>query len=150
MKYFTIDELCKSVTASNKHIDNTPNEEQRENLIALIVEVLDPLREAFGKPIIVNSGFRCEKLNKLVGGAKTSQHTTGEAVDIQSVGDKYNKELFALALKTCKYDQLIFEYDKGGRVPDWIHISFKKNGGNRKQVLEAVRSKNKTVYIAYK
>jgi len=68
MKYFTINELCKSSVASKKKIDNTPSEEVKVNLERLINEVLDPIREEFGKPITVTSGYRCSKLNKEVGG----------------------------------------------------------------------------------
>ena len=87
MKYFTIKELISSSTATQHNINNTPTKEIEENLKALVDNILDPLREAYGKPIIVNSGFRCEKLNNLVGGSRTSQHRTGHAADIKSVSD---------------------------------------------------------------
>ena len=74
MKYFTINELTKSATATSKGIDNTPTKEVVGNLTTLVDKVLDPLREAYGKPIKVNSGYRCPKLNKAVGGSATSQH----------------------------------------------------------------------------
>ena len=77
MKYFTIKELCKSNTAIKYGIDNTPTPEVEQNLIALIENVLDPLREAWGSPIIINSGYRCPILNKAVGGSKTSSHMSG-------------------------------------------------------------------------
>lgn len=144
MKYFTINELTKSSTAVRYNIDNSAKGEVVKNLILLVDEVLDPLREKFGRPIIVNSGYRCEALNKKVGGSKTSQHMTGQAVDIQSIGDKYNTELFELA-KTMDYDQLIAEFGSIVR-PDWIHISYVSPEKNRHQILQAVKVNGKTVY----
>lgn len=142
MKYFTIKELCKSQTATKLGIDNTPNEEELNNLHILVDKLLDPLREMFRRAIIVNSGFRCELLNKKVGGSKTSQHRYGKAADIQSVGDKYNHELYELA-KTLDFDQLIWEYGNDER-PDWIHISWSENP--RHQILKAKKVGGRTVY----
>ena len=87
MKFFTIKELTKSTTAQQKGIKNVPSKEQEQNLIALIENVLDPLREAYGKPIVVTSGYRCPALNKAVGGASNSQHMTGQAADIRTIED---------------------------------------------------------------
>ena len=84
-KYFTINELTKSSTAQRLHINNNPTQEVKDNLNKLIDNVLDPLRELYGKPIIVNSGYRSFKLNKVVGGAKNSQHLVGQASDIRTV-----------------------------------------------------------------
>jgi uncharacterized protein YcbK (DUF882 family) len=101
MKYFTIKELTKSGTAMRLGIDNNPDKKALLNLEKLIKYILDPLREAYGKPIVISSGYRCEKLNRILGGSKTSQHATGEAVDIRSVSDtpEDNKELFDLIQK---------------------------------------------------
>lgn len=130
-KYFTINELAKSDTANAKGINNTPCKCAESNLNALIDNVLDVLREAYGKPIKVNSGYRCEALNKAVRGAKNSQHLVGEAVDITGGSKAENKRIFELA-KTMNlpFDQLIDERDYS-----WIHISYKQNGKNRLQVL---------------
>lgn len=122
MKYFTIKELCKSNTAKQKGIDNTPTPEAEENLVLLIEKVLDPLREAWGEPIIVTSGYRGEKLNKLVGGSKTSQHMTGQAADIRTVSDtkEDNRKLYELVkVLGLPVDQCINEYDY-----DWVHVSY--------------------------
>lgn len=129
MKYFTIKELCKSSTATQKGIDNTPNSEIVSNLEQLVDKVLDPLREEFGKPIIVNSGYRSSALNKVVKGAANSQHVSGQAADI-TAGSKFeNEKLFILAQKLdLPFDQLIDE-----RNYSWIHISHSPK--NRKQVL---------------
>ena len=108
MKYFTIKELCKSSTATLKRIDNTPNSEIVNNLEQLVDNILDPLREKYGKPIKVNSGFRCPELNKIVGGSKTSQHLTGFAADITAGTVSENKKLFDLIQQLdLPFDQLI-------------------------------------------
>ena len=120
MKYFTFNELCRSETASKHKIDNTPSAEIIANLTALVDNVLDPLREAWGRPIIVTSGYRCEVLNKLVGGAPTSQHKQGQAADISAGSIEDNKKLFDLAIKLkLPYDQIIDEYGY-----KWVHISY--------------------------
>lgn len=143
MKYFTIQELTKSATAQRKGIDNTPSTEVKRSLTALIEKVLDPLREAYGKPIVVTSGYRCEKLNKAVGGAASSQHVKGEAADIRSVQDtpEENKKLFDLIVKLkLPFDQLINEYGY-----DWVHVSF--GARHRRQKLKAVKKNGRTTYI---
>lgn len=147
MKYFTVNELCKSSTATKKGIANVPSAEERANLEALIANVLDPLREAWGKPIVVNSGFRCERLNKAVGGAAGSQHKTGEAADIEAVtrDPADNRRLFELVLKLgLPFDQMINEFGY-----DWVHISFSRSR-RRGQVLEAKKSGGQTVYVSMK
>lgn len=131
MKFFTLNELIKSDAAKRSKINNTPNKQEENNLIALVENILDPLREAYGKPIIVTSGFRCERLNKLVNGSKTSQHRTGQAADIRTVEDtvEENKKLFDLAQElNLPFDQLIDEYNF-----DWVHVSYSPR--NRKQIL---------------
>lgn len=131
MKFFTIAELCYSAAAEKTGLTNTPTKSDIKNLHRLVDNVLDPLREAWGGPITVNSGFRSKQVNKLVGGANSSQHMRGQAADI-SVGSKEdNKRLFELA-KSLKldFDQLIDE--KNYR---WIHISYAPFGTNRHQIL---------------
>ena len=144
MKYFTIQELTKSATAQRKGIDNTPSAEVKRSLTALIDKVLDPLREAYGKPIVVTSGYRCLKLNKAVGGAASSQHVKGEAADIRSVQDtpEENKKLWDLIIELkLPYDQLINEYGY-----DWVHVSY--GSRHRRQKLKAVRRNGRTVYLS--
>ena len=131
MKFFTIKELTKSDIAKRSKINNIPTIQEKNNLISLVENILDPLREAYGKPIIVTSGFRCERLNKLVNGSRTSQHQTGQAVDIRSVEDtgEENKKIFDLILElNLPFDQLINEYNY-----DWIHVSYSPR--NRRQIL---------------
>lgn len=130
-KYFSLDELTHSDTAKARGIDNSiPNDEVRQNLIALIQNVLDPVREAHGSAISVNSGYRCPTLNSAVGGVSNSQHKTGQAADI-SVGSKTaNKQLFQTIINSgVQFDQLINEYGYS-----WVHVSYNKNG-NRMQKL---------------
>lgn len=125
-------ELTSSHTARRKGIDNTPNAAQRAALTALVANILDPLREAYGKPIVVTSGFRCPRLNRAVGGVAKSQHMKGEAADIRTLSDRPsdNKKLFDLIIKLgLPYDQCIDEYGY-----NWIHVSYTSQG-NRRQVL---------------
>lgn len=130
-KYFSIAELTKSSTAIKKKINNTPTKEVENNLNQLIDNILDPLREAWGQPIIVGSGYRCEALNKAVGGAAHSQHKLGQAADIHTKSDSAedNKKLFEL-IKQLKlpFDQLINEYNY-----NWVHVSYSPR--NRRQIL---------------
>ena len=133
MKYFSIAEMIASTTASAKGISNVPLPEHKANLTTLINNVLDPLREAYGKPIIVTSGYRSPLLNKAVGGVATSQHCKGQAADIVPKNKKDMKKLWQLAQKLCDFDQLINEKPDKKGVPSWIHISYSEN--NRKQIL---------------
>lgn len=133
MKYFSLAEMCRSDKARQYGIKNTPNQEQVDNLILLINNVLDPLREAYGKPINVSSGFRSVALNAKVGGVSNSQHLYGQAADIvvyvknangeNVVSKEENKKLFILAQELrLPFDQLIDEYNF-----QWVHISFSKS-----------------------
>lgn len=130
-KYFTINELCKSDTANARGIDNTPTDEIKENLEALIENVLDPLREAYGKPIYINSGYRCPELNKAVGGVSTSEHQSGRAADIDTHDYEENKKLFKLIQElNLPFRQLIDESNLS-----WVHVSYNPNDIKR-QVLK--------------
>lgn len=130
MKYFTIEEMIKSSTATAKRIDNTPNQTVIDSLTKLIEAVLDPLREWYGKPIRVNSGYRCEALNKAVGSkAKNSQHLYGEAADITAGSKEENEKLFNYIKDNLEFDQLINESNFS-----WVHVSYRE-GRLRKQVL---------------
>lgn len=125
MIYFTFKELSKT----SQKADNTIPEKLKPNLEYLVEKLLDPIRMLWGKPIIVNSGYRSPEVNRLVGGAANSQHMKGEAADITAGTVEENKKLFQLIANSgFEFDQLIDE--KGYR---WIHVSLKK-AGNRKQV----------------
>lgn len=128
MKHFTFDELTYSDKAIQLHIDNRPFDMSvYDNLTALVDNVLDPVRELWNSAIIVNSGYRCDALNKAVNGAKNSQHKYGKAADIRAKNKADNARLFELIKNSnIDFDQLIWEY--GGREnPSWIHISFDKD-----------------------
>ncbi len=143
MKYFSIGELCRSNVADLKGIPNHPNTCHKMNLEKLIVNVLDPVRIKFGNPIYVNSGFRSETLNKVIGGAKNSQHMKGQAADITAGNPKENKRLWDLFLEmiesgNIEVDQLLNEkpvFQSGlGECPSWIHVSYNEDN-NRGQIL---------------
>jgi hypothetical protein len=101
----------------------------RENMVTLVHEVLDPARDKLGEPIVVNSGYRCQKHNKAVGGVANSQHTKGEAADVSAGSTQANKKLLKLLIEGQKYDQLII-------YPTFLHVSWKRVGQNRRMVLE--------------
>ena len=133
MQYFAVGEFTRSATADKYGINNKlPSLKESDNIYRLVKNVLDPLREAYGKPIHVTSGYRCQKLNALVGGSPTTDHMTGCAADIQGTPrtPDENSRLFRL-IQDMKlpFDQLIDE--KGMQ---WVHVSFRVNG-NRGQVL---------------
>ncbi len=120
MKYFTIQELTRSTTAQLRGIDNTPSQQVIENLVALVDNVLDPLREAWDAPLRVNSGYRCRELNKAVGGVPASQHMLGQAADITAGDRRANRELYSLLRRLdLPVDQAINEHDFS-----WLHISY--------------------------
>lgn len=133
MKYFNMSELTHSAVARSLHLDNHPPEEVCLNIEALVEHVLDPARELLGKPLYVSSGYRSARLNQAVGGAVNSQHLRGEAADVYTTTADDNRKLFEIML-SLPFDQLIWE--RGDRVaPAWIHVSYKRNGNNRGEVL---------------
>ena len=121
-KYFTIAELCKSETADRLGIDNRLPKALLPNLQALIDNVLDPLREWYGKPIYVNSGYRCAELNKAVGGVPDSFHVQGMAADIDVHDAKENRKLFEHISKNLPFTESGWE---GGGA--WIHVAYDKD-----------------------
>lgn len=124
--YFTIAELSRSATAVAKGIKNVPpTVKEMDALMTLITECLNPIRERYGHPIRVTSGFRCEALNRAVGGVASSQHLKGEAADLQGATDDETARIFECARDLGVYDQLLFEHGKGKR---WVHISHKASG----------------------
>lgn len=130
-RYFTLEEMVRSETAEKLSIDNTPGEWETKNLDKLVTNILDPLREAWGTPIGVNSGYRCYTLNQLVGGAKKSQHLSGKAADIRPIGRSFDefKKFLVEWLKDKEFDQCIIEMSKTSR---WIHISYDETRNRRR------------------
>lgn len=132
--FFTIGELCRSNVAALKGIKNEPNMAQRINMEKLIDNVLDPLRCAYRKPIYVNSGFRSETLNTLIGGARNSQHMKGMAADIRCSERKDNLWIFNYIKDHLEFDQLINEKPDKDGIPQWVHVSY-NDDFNRGEVL---------------
>jgi hypothetical protein len=141
---FNLIEFTSSETASRRGIDNTPSIAVIENLRLLCENVLQPLRDKYGKSINITSGYRSPKLNKAIGGSSTSQHCFGQAADIQ-VDKKDYLKVWEI-LKTLPFDQIIWEFGNES-APDWIHVSFVQ-GKNRGQKLKAVKNIfGKTQYL---
>lgn len=128
-EHITLNEAIKSNTAIRHGIDNTPSLDVAKNMILVANKCFEPLRKWYGKPIRINSFYRCSELNALVKGSATSQHLTGEAMDIDAGDEIENEKLFNWAKDNLEFDQLINEYGFS-----WVHISYKKEG-NRKQIL---------------
>lgn len=133
-KYFTLAEMLKSETADKNKIKNKPSVEVEENIEELL-EVLDDLREFYGKPIRISSGFRCTELNRLVGGSPTSAHVIGYAADLQPIGDTFEnfkaEVLRWLDKSGVKFDQCIIEKSKSAQ---WVHFGlFNRKGQQRGQ-----------------
>ena len=136
-KNFSLEEMYRSDTAQRCGIDNKPQtEEVVENLRALCLEVLQPLRDHLGKPVVVSSGYRCKDLNKKVGGVENSQHLKGEAADIKVRDREELIDVMRYIMDETDFDQLIRE--KSGST-EWVHVSHKRNGNNRRMVLRLAR-----------
>ena len=141
-KNFILQEFVETKTGLNNQLTS----DALSNIEFLVKNLLQPLRDAFGKPIRITSGYRSVEVNKAVGGSKNSQHLKGKAVDIVS---NDNKSLFDLIKNNFDFDQLIWEYGTDEQ-PAWVHVSLKKTG-NRKQVMRAITNKiGKTLYVVEK
>lgn len=139
-KYFTLQELVASNKAKELGIDNTPSFEVVKRLDILVELFLDPLREAWGKPIIVTSGYRCPKLNQAVGGSATSVHKIGLAADMQTSGNFEEFRDFVVSWvkeKNIEFDQLLLETNKktGER---WMHIGLYSNDGRQRRQIKVL------------
>jgi len=141
-------EVTKSATAKRLGIANEPTIEHLENLKAVAENIFQPIRNHFGVPVAVTSGYRSEALNSAIKGSSTSQHCKGEAMDIdaQVFGKISNKQVYEYIKENLEYDQLIHEFGTDDE-PDWVHVSFKREGGNRGERLRATRRNGKTVYV---
>lgn len=128
-KHITFNEATKSPTAIRNGIKNEPNAQELSNMKLVAEKCFEPLREWYGKPIRVNSFFRCDKLNTLVKGSKTSQHVEGKAIDMDAGSKQENKKIFEWCKANLVFDQIINEYDYS-----WIHISYNASK-NRNQIL---------------
>jgi len=146
-KHISYKEGTNSVTAIRRGIDNTPNDEQLDNMVLLAEKVFEPLREWVGGPIKINSFFRCPKLNKAIGGSSKSQHCHGQAIDIDDTyGKVANSEMYHYIKKNLDFDQMIWEFGDDDN-PAWVHVSYVSEDDNRRRCLRASKDdNNKTVY----
>ena len=142
-------EVTRSETAKRRGISNMPTAEHIENFKKLAANIFQPIREHFGKPILISSGDRSAELNKAIGGSLSSQHCSGEASDIDMDGtDITNKQIFDYIKNNLTFDQMIWEFGTDAN-PDWVHVSFAANRSQRKQILVAKKVNGKTTYTPY-
>lgn len=150
-EHLDLSEVTRSDSAKRKGISNEPTPEHLENFKKLAENIFEPIRKHFGVPIHLSSGYRSKALNAAIGGSATSQHCTGEAIDIDMDGSANgvtNKMVFDYIKANLNFDQLIFEFGTKD-APDWVHVSYESTGKQRKQVLRAVKAGGKTVYQPY-
>ena len=150
-EHLDLAEVIRSEQAKRAGIDNTPTAEHIENFKKLAENIFEPIRNNFRVPIHISSGYRSEALNKAIGGSKTSQHSRGEAIDVDMDGSSNgvtNKMVFDYAYKNLNYDQLIFEYGTEEN-PDWVHVSYSSSGVQRKQALKCTRVNGQPHYEPY-
>jgi zinc D-Ala-D-Ala carboxypeptidase len=144
-------EVTRSETAKRNNISNQPTAEHLANFKKLAENIFEPIRKHFGVPIHISSGYRSVALNKFIKGSATSQHCTGEAIDIDMDGsssDVTNKMVFDFIKDNLNFDQLIFEFGTKDK-PDWVHVSFECNGIQRNKILRAIKKGSKTEYQNY-
>ena len=141
-------EVIKSRTALARGFDNAPTNEHLNNLKHLATEIFQPLRDGLGVPLGISSGYRSIELNEAIGGSKTSQHSKGEAIDIDAdiFGKTTNADIFNYIKENLDFDQLIWEFGND-TTPDWVHVSYKSYEENRNEILQAVRVGKKVNYI---
>ena len=155
-KNLALSEVTRSETAKRRGISNMPTPEHIENFKKLAENVFQPIRDHFGVPIRISSGYRSEALNKAIGGAgkmvngkyvPSSQHCTGEAIDIDMDGTSItNKQVFDYIKANLEFDQLIWEFGTDAN-PDWVHVSYESTGKQRKQILKAIKKGSATSYL---
>jgi hypothetical protein len=148
-KHISYIEATSSFEAKRKQIENTPTEKQLEAMKYLADNIFEKIRVYFGVPIKINSFFRSEKLNKVIGGTSSSQHVLGEAIDLDDTfGGLTNTQIFNYIKNNLIFDQLIWEFGTD-KSPDWVHVSLKKTGKNRGEILVAKKINGKTKYIPF-
>ena len=151
-EHLSLAEVTKSDTAKRRGVSNMPTEAHIANFKLLAENIFEPIRNHFGKPIFISSGYRSAELNKAIGGAASSQHCQGEAIDIDMdgrPGGVTNKMVFDFIKDNLNFDQLIWEFGTDTN-PDWVHVSYESTGKQRKQILKAVRKGGATSYVPYK
>lgn len=149
-KNLSLAEVIRSETAKRRGVSNMPTDAHIANFKLLAEKVFQPIRDHFGVPIHISSGYRSAALNKAIGGAVSSQHCTGEAIDIDMDGTSVtNAQIFNYIKDNLEFDQLIWEFGTDTN-PDWVHVSYESTGKQRKQILKAVKSGGATKYLPYK
>jgi hypothetical protein len=149
-KNLALSEVTRSETAKRKGISNMPTPEHIENFKKLAENVFQPIRDHFGVPIRISSGYRSKELNTAIGGSLSSQHCSGEAIDIDMDGTTItNAEIFHFIKDNLEFDQLIAEFPVNSN-PAWVHVSYESSGKQRKQILVAKKVGGATKYIPYK
>lgn len=149
-KNLALSEVTRSETAKRRGISNMPTPEHIENFKKLAENVFQPIRDHFGVPIRISSGYRSKELNTAIGGSLSSQHCQGEAIDIDMDGTTVtNAEIFNYIKDNLNFDQLIAEFPENGN-PAWVHVSYESTGKQRKQILVAKKVGGGTKYIPYK
>ena len=143
----SVAEVTKSNTAKRCGISNEPTIEHLENLKAIALNIFQPARNYFKKPIFVSSGYRSEALNEKIGGSKKSQHSKGQALDLDAhiFGGLTNQQLFKFISDHTDFDQLIWEFGTD-EEPDWVHVSYTSDRINRGEKLKAYKANNVTKY----
>jgi hypothetical protein len=145
-EHISYKEGIKSNTATRLGIKNTPDDYQITNMVNISVNVFEPLRKYVGGPIRISSFYRCEELNRAIGGSSRSQHCEGRAIDLDdTLGHKTNAEMYQYIKDNLSFDQLIWEFGDDTN-PDWIHVSYVHPDENRKRCLRAERTNGKTTY----
>jgi hypothetical protein len=148
-KNLSLAEMTISNESKRRGITNAPTEDHLANMKKLAESVFQPIREHFKSPIRISSGYRSLALNKAIKGAATSQHCSGEAMDIDMDGTRItNAQIFNYIKDNLVFDQLIWEFGTD-KNPDWVHVSYESTGKQRKQILKAIRKNGKTSYINY-
>lgn len=148
-KNLSLAEMIISAEAKRKSISNAPIEQHVANMKKLALNIFQPIRDHFNAPIHVSSGYRSAELNKAIKGAATSQHCSGEAMDIDMDGSNItNAQIFNWIKDNLVFDQLIWEFGTD-KNPDWVHVSYESTGKQRKQILKAIKKNGKTSYINY-
>lgn len=145
-------EMVKSNTATRLGIDNKPSDEHIIHMINWAENIFQPIRDHFGEPIFISSGYRSRELNSLINGSLRSQHCNGMAGDIDQdnrASGVTNRDVFDFILDHLDFDQLILEYPDEDENPEWVHVSYISKEQNRNQVLMAVREQGKTKYYKY-
>ena len=145
--HLDLSEVIRSDSAKRNGISNMPTKEHIANFMLLAEKIFEPVREHFGVPIRISSGYRSKELNAKIGGSATSQHCKGQAVDIDMDGTSLtNKQVFDYIKDNLPFDQLIWEFGNEENC-DWVHVSYVPNG--RKQILKAFKMNGATKYFPY-